>query len=156
MKSRSRMMLEKSIAEMLSAIEIYNKPDFKYREETFSVLCINSWELLLKAQVLHLSSNKLKSIYKMEFKTLKKGVRSGTASIKKNRSGNPMSINLFEAYKIITADFGLKINKVVHDNLLALTEIRDNSIHFINDDITIAVKIQERNGCTTELLSFSE
>ncbi|WP_199287349.1 DUF3644 domain-containing protein [Acinetobacter portensis] len=136
-------MLEKSIAAMLSAIEIYNKPDFKYREETFSVLCINSWELLLKAQVLHLSSNKLKSIYKMEFKTLKKGVRSGTASIKKNRSGNPMSINLFEAYKIITADFGLKINKVVHDNLLALTEIRDNSIHFINDDITIAVKIQE-------------
>lgn len=49
MKSRSRLMLEKSIAAMLSAIEIYNKPDFKYREETFSVLCINSWELLFKS-----------------------------------------------------------------------------------------------------------
>ncbi|WP_373874268.1 DUF3644 domain-containing protein [Aeromonas caviae] len=35
-------MLEKSVAAMLSAIEIYNKPDFRYREETFSVLCINS------------------------------------------------------------------------------------------------------------------
>ncbi|NWK73201.1 DUF3644 domain-containing protein [Acinetobacter sp. SwsAc6] len=143
MKSRSRLMLEKSIAAILSAIEIYNKPDFKYREETFSVLCINSWELLLKAQVLHLSSNKLSSIYKTELKTLKSGNKSTSKSIKKNRSGNAMSINLFEAYNVITNDFGLKINKVVYENLLALTEIRDNSIHFINDDFTIAIKIQE-------------
>ena len=55
MKSRSRLMLDKSVAAMLSAIEIYNKPDFKYREETFAILCINSWELLLKAKVLNLS-----------------------------------------------------------------------------------------------------
>lgn len=143
MRSRSRLMLEKSIAAMLSAIEIYNKPDFKYREDTFAVLCINAWELLLKAQVLHLSSNKLNAIYKTEYKTLKSGKKSTSSTIKKNRSGNPMSINLFEAYKIITSEFGLKIDKVVYDNLIALTEIRDNSIHFINDDINIAIKIQE-------------
>lgn len=143
MKSRSRLMLEKSIAAMLSAIEIYNKPDFKYREETFSVLCINSWELLLKAQVLHLSNNKLNCLYKTEFKILKSGKKATTSTIKKNRSGNPLSINLFEAYNIITREFGLKIDKAVHDNLLALTEIRDNSIHFINNDINIAIKIQE-------------
>jgi len=136
-------MLEKSIAAMLSAIEIYNKPDFKYREETFSVLCINSWELLLKAQVLHLSNNKLNCLYKTEFKILKSGKKATTSTIKKNRSGNPLSINLFEAYNIITREFGLKIDKAVHDNLLALTEIRDNSIHFINNDINIAIKIQE-------------
>ncbi|BAW80716.1 hypothetical protein TAO_1346 [Candidatus Nitrosoglobus terrae] len=35
---------------MLSAIEIYNKPDFKYREEIFSIIAINAWELLLKAK----------------------------------------------------------------------------------------------------------
>jgi len=64
-------MLEKSIAAMLSAIEIYNKPDFKYREETFSVLCINSWELLLKARVLNLSSNKLASLYAWNTKYLR-------------------------------------------------------------------------------------
>lgn len=143
MKSRSRLMLEKSIAAMLSAIEIYNKPDFKYRKETFSVLCINSWELLLKAQVLHLSNNKLNCLYKTEFKILKSGKKATTSTIKKNRSGNPLSINLFEAYNIITREFGLKIDKAVHDNLLALTEIRDNSIHFINNDINIAIKIQE-------------
>ncbi|WP_235417413.1 DUF3644 domain-containing protein, partial [Leyella stercorea] len=40
-------LIDKSIGSMLSAIEIYNKPDFKYREETFAILAINSWELLL-------------------------------------------------------------------------------------------------------------
>ena len=83
MRSRSRLMLEKSIAAMLSTIEIYNKPDFKYREDTFAVLCINAWELLLKAQVLHLSSNKLNAIYKTEYKTLKSGKKSTSSTIKK-------------------------------------------------------------------------
>ena len=35
---------------MIAAIEVYNKPDFLYRGETFSILAINSWELLLKAK----------------------------------------------------------------------------------------------------------
>lgn len=47
---------------MLSAIEIYNKPDFKYREETFAILAINSWELLLKARLLKLNSYRINSI----------------------------------------------------------------------------------------------
>ena len=47
MKARSQELVDKSIAAMVSAIEVYNKPDFKYREETFSILAINAWELLL-------------------------------------------------------------------------------------------------------------
>ena len=136
-------MLEKSVSAMLSSIEIYNKPDFKYREETFSVLCINSWELLLKSKVLNLASNKLASLYSMEYKTLKSGKKSKIPRPKKNRSGNPLSINLFEAYRIITEDYGVKINKAVRDNLAAITEIRDNSIHFVNDDFQLALKVQE-------------
>ena len=143
MKSRSRLMLEKSISAMLSAIEIYNKPDFKYREETFSVLCINSWELLLKAKVLNLSSNKLASLYAMEYKKLKNGNKSKVKRPKKNRSGNPLSINLFEAYRVITEEFGVKIERPVYDNLVALAEIRDNSIHFVNDDFLLSLKVQE-------------
>ena len=50
MKSRARALLDKSIGAMISAIEVYNKPSFRYREETFSVLAINAWELLLKAK----------------------------------------------------------------------------------------------------------
>ncbi len=143
MKSRSKLMLEKSISAMLSAIEIYNKPDFKYREETFSVLCINAWELLLKAKVLNLSANKMASLIAMEYKTLKSGGRSKNKHRKINRAGNPMSINLFEAYQIITQDYGVKIHRAVNDNLVAMTEIRDNSIHFVNDDLLLAIKVQE-------------
>ncbi|PWV68851.1 DUF3644 domain-containing protein [Halomonas sp. A11-A] len=150
MKSRSRLMLEKSIAAMLSAIEIYNKPDFKYREETFSVLCINSWELLLKAKVLNLASNKLASLYAMEYRVLKSGKRSAVRRPKRNRSGNPMSINLFEAYRIVTEDYGVKIEKAVNDNLVALVEIRDNSIHFVNDDLLLSLKVQELGSASLQ------
>jgi len=143
-------MLEKSIAAMLSAIEIYNKPDFKYREETFSVLSINAWELLLKAKILNLSSNKLASLYAMEYKTLSNGNKSKSKHPKKNRSGNPMSINFFEAYRIITEEFGVQIAKPVNDNLIALTEIRDNSIHFVNDDMLLSLKIQELGSASLQ------
>ena len=143
-------MLEKSIAAMLSAIEIYNKPDFKYREEIFSVLCINSWELLLKAKVLNLASNKLASLYAMENKTLKDGKKSSIKRPKKNRSENPMSVGLFEAYRIVVEDYGVKIDKVVNDNLIALTEIRDNSIHFVNEDFLLALKIQELGSASLQ------
>ncbi|WPN60545.1 hypothetical protein QMK51_13500 [Pseudomonas sp. P9_31] len=53
-----------------------------------------------------------------------------------------MSVSLFETYRIITEDFGSKIEKPVIDNITALAEIRDNSIHFINDDIMLSLKIQ--------------
>lgn len=33
-----RSLLDKSVNSMLSAIEIYNKPNFSYREETFAIL----------------------------------------------------------------------------------------------------------------------
>lgn len=62
-----RSLLDKSINSMLSAIEIYNKPNFSYREETFAILAVNSWELLLKAYLLKSSSYKMDALYKMEF-----------------------------------------------------------------------------------------
>lgn len=136
-------MLEKSIAAVLSAIEIYNKPDFKYREELFSVLCINAWELLLKAKVLNLASNKVAALYVMEYRTLKNGQKSKIPRPKTNRSGTPQSISLFEAYRVITEEYGVKIDNTVIDNLSAITEIRDNSIHFVNDDLLLSLKVQE-------------
>ena len=39
-------MLDKSIVAMLAAIEVYNKPTFSFREESFSILAVNAWELL--------------------------------------------------------------------------------------------------------------
>ncbi|ABD79708.1 DUF3644 domain-containing protein [Saccharophagus degradans] len=143
MKSRARSMLDKSIAAMLSAIEIYNKPDFNYREETFSVLCINAWELLLKAKVLQLARNQVTSLYVWEYRELKAGGKSKKKYIKNNRAGNPMSVSLFEAHRIITEEYGVKINNAVKTNIATLAEIRDNSIHFINDDLSLSIKVQE-------------
>ena len=63
MKSRSQELLDKSIAAMISAIEIYNKPDFLYRGETFAILAVNGWELLLKAKYLSINNNNIRSLY---------------------------------------------------------------------------------------------
>lgn len=54
-----------------------------------------------------------------------------------------MSVGLFECYRIIREEYGVKIEQAVSDNLMALTEIRDNAIHFVNDDITLCLKVQE-------------
>ena len=51
MKSRSQKLVEHSINSALSAIEIYNKPDFKDREQIFCVLMVIAWEVLLKAKL---------------------------------------------------------------------------------------------------------
>jgi hypothetical protein len=62
-KARCQHLLEKSVHAALSAIEISNKPDFKYREDSFSILMVNAWELLLKARILQRNKNKIESIY---------------------------------------------------------------------------------------------
>jgi hypothetical protein len=50
MKARSKQLVDRAIAATVAAIEIYNKPDFQYRNETFAVLAVNGWELLFKAK----------------------------------------------------------------------------------------------------------
>ncbi len=66
MKSRSKELLDRALAATIAAIEIYNKPDFRYREEAFAVLAINGWELLLKAKWLADHGNDLVALYVRE------------------------------------------------------------------------------------------
>ena len=114
---------------MLSAIEIYNKPDFKFREESFAILAVNAWELLLKAIILKDNKYKLSSIYEKEPALLKDGSKSFTRKVvKKNRCGNPMSISIFEAIKLA----GNRLPKNLIDNIEMLIELRDNAVHFVN------------------------
>jgi len=40
--AKYKILLEKSISAAISAIEIYNKPDFKYREESLIILLVNA------------------------------------------------------------------------------------------------------------------
>jgi hypothetical protein len=143
MKSRSKTLAEKSMSSMLSSIEIYNKPDFKYREETFAVLATNSWELLLKARILQLSNNKIASILSYEKRRNRDGKISKKEYRVENRSGNYNTVGLFKAYDIIVNEYGDNLQGIVRENLEALVEIRDNSVHFINKDFALSKKIHE-------------
>jgi len=146
MKSRSNELLEKSIAAMVSAIEIYNKPDFLYREETFSVLAVNSWELLFKAKWLKESSNKINSICVYEPKLKKDGTKSKKQAIKQTRSGNPFTHSLdYLAKKLIEKGF---LDNIVWLNIQAILEIRDSSIHFYNRFGLFSIRLQEVGSAT--------
>ena len=135
-----RSLLDKSIASMLSAIEIYNKPNFGYREETFAILAVNAWELLLKAYLLRINKYKLNSIYILEFVRKKDGTPSNRKKPVLNNCGNPKTIAISEAIKRLG-----QIN-VIHKNLTdsieSIIELRDNAVHFVNEK-TIVKEIQE-------------
>ena len=68
MKARSRELLDRAIAAMVAAIEVYNRPSFTYRVESFAILALNAWELLLKAKWLALHNNQIRSLYVLESK----------------------------------------------------------------------------------------
>ena len=126
---------------MLSAIEIYNKPDFKYREEIFAILAVNSWELLFKARLLKLNNYKLNSIYCYKPYINKDGSKSTKKKVlDRNRSNNPKSISIFDAIKRLELQQELPSN--LKDNVEALIELRDNAVHFINIG-SISKNVQE-------------
>jgi hypothetical protein len=142
-KARWLHVLEKSIAAAVSAIEIYNKPDFRYREETFSVLMVNAWELLLKSKIVKDNHNDLRSIQIKEQRQLRDGSLSRRWYVRKNRSGNPITLSIGDAVKELTKYDPIMLNERLVQNLFLLVEIRDNSIHFVNKDIGLQSRLQE-------------
>jgi hypothetical protein len=137
-----RSLLDKSVNSMLSAIEIYNKPNFSYREETFAILATNAIELLFKAQLLKVCSYQMKHLYLMEPVQNKDGKPHKTRKKPKlSRSKNPATIGLFEVIKKLESK-GFKITKNHFSSIEALIELRDNAIHFHNEHL-ISKEIQE-------------
>ena len=59
-------MARAAVSALVAAVEIYNKPTVEYREQTFVVLLVNAWEVLLKARIVQLSGNKMASIIERE------------------------------------------------------------------------------------------
>jgi hypothetical protein len=127
---RSRRMLQKSEAALIAAIEIYNKPYFQYREETFAILALNAWELLLKAKVLEVNGNDSRSLFVYETRRRKGGASTKKQYLKRNRSGNIQThglggcLTLLEKAKV-------DVPSHVRMNLDVITEIRDNAVHYI-------------------------
>lgn len=133
MKARSKELLERALDAMVSAIEIYNKPNFAYRTESFTILAVNAWELLLKAKWLRDHKNTLSSLY----------VHQGPSGrrIKKTSAGNPMTYGLtYLASRL--AELKL-LDENARRNLAALTELRDSSVHLYDRSPQFAERVQE-------------
>lgn len=128
---------------MISAIDIYNKPNHQYREESFCILALNAWELLVKARILHNAGNKLSSILEYEHRQKRNGSLSSKIYLKRNRSGNPQTIGLGKAIVVLDGKAMDRLPAVVKTNLDGLIEVRDNACHFINEAIALAKRVQE-------------
>lgn len=116
MKARYKYLLDHSLSAALGAIEVYNKPTFREREQVFAVLMVVAWEALCKAKLLRDSGNRLTSIY----------VRTGRR-YKKNRAGQYLTIDVTNAAKQCALD------PVALENLERLIDIRDAAIHLTAD-----------------------
>ncbi len=142
MKSRCREFTDRAIAATVAAIEIYNKPDFPYRAETFCILAINGWELLLKAKWLHENNNKIRSLYVREPYQKKDGTPSKRLRIKRTHSGNPFTYSLGSlARKLVEQKH---LDQTALKNIEVLLELRNSSVHFYNQSGTVlATQLQE-------------
>lgn len=109
-----RRLTDNSLSAMLSAIEVYNKPQMTYRDEVTVMLVVNAWELALKA-------------------TLRQ--RNRSIFYPKQRGERYRSIGIDDAIGRVGAK-GLWPEDVdgaaVSANIKALTEYRDRAIHLYN------------------------
>ena len=141
--SRSLRLYRKGESALIAAIEIYNKPNFAYREETFAILAINAWELLLKAKVLIENSNRLRSLHVFEHRIRADGTKTVKRYPKLNRAGNHHTIGMSAAISHLEAKSATRLPAEVRGNLEALLEVRDNAIHFENAGFSLAKQVLE-------------
>jgi hypothetical protein len=141
--TRSVRFFRKAEAALLAAIELYNKPDFRYREETFAVLALNAWELLLKAKLLKESVNSAKCLYSYEKRQTKRGSLSTKLYCRRNRTGNVYTIGINQVITNLENKKGMKLSPLIKANLDGLTEIRDNAVHYINASPRLSKQVLE-------------
>jgi hypothetical protein len=135
MKARSRELLDRAVAAMVAAIDVYNKPDFRYRAESFTILALNAWELLLKAKWLATNRNRLSSLYVREGKSSKR------PRYKRTRSGSPFTHGADYLARKLTEQRVLE--EPCRRNLEALAELRDTAVHFYHQSPELAERVQE-------------
>lgn len=141
--ARAVRFFRKAEAALLAAIELYNKPDFRYREEAFAILTLNAWELLLKAKLLAENTNRPNCLFFYEKRQTKRGVPSTKLYLRRNRSGNVHTISLGQVITDLESKKGVRISPSVKTNLDGLAEIRDNAVHYINASPRLSKQVLE-------------
>lgn len=109
-----KRLVDNSLAAMLAAVEMYNKPQMAYRDEVTVILIVNAWELACKATL----RQKNRSIF-----------------YPKKRGERYRSIGLDDALGRVTANrlWPSEIDgPAVAANVKALAEYRDRAIHLYN------------------------
>lgn len=137
--SDSAALTQKSVHAAIAAIEIYNKPDFSYREEVFSLLMSNAWELLLKAKWLLDHGEDITTLYDTEPNPADPTQRRP----KLNRCGNPITFGAPYLAAKLLEDSNSGYGKNCDENLKGLIEIRDNAAHFVNKDLNFGRRVLE-------------
>ena len=102
-------------AALLAAIEVYNKPTVEYREQTFSMLMTNAWEVLLKARLVQLSDGKMATIFRRE--------QGSRRYLRDAETKEPLTISLRETLG------RTQLPHQVLTNIRGLMAIRNTSMH---------------------------
>ena len=141
MKSRSNELLDRAISAMVAAVEIYNKPGFPYRAESFAILAINGWELLLKAKWLADHNNQVRRLYIYENRPSAGAKQSKKKCIKKTRSGNPFTHSMdYLAKKLVNKG---SLDPFAQENIQVMLELRDSAVHFYSKSPHFRNRLQE-------------
>jgi hypothetical protein len=111
-KPRYKHLCEHSLNMALSAIEIYNKPNFAAREQIFSILMVNAWESLFKAKLVKDAGNRLNVLY----------VKEGR-QYKRTRSGHHFTIDMGKAMELCP------VPEIARENIRHLLDVRNAATH---------------------------
>ena len=136
-------LVAKSRAACLSAVETYNRASALYREETFAILMINAWELLLKARIMREHGGKASAIYEFRARKKKDGTPSKLKEVKRTRSSAPTTIGIDRCWKLVSGYAKDRVDQACIANIEALLEIRDSATHFVATDALLRKKLTE-------------
>ena len=112
---RELSMARCAASAVLAAIEIYNKPTVEYCEQTFALLMVNAWEILLKARLLQQAGGKVTAIYRRE--------DSSRRYQRDSRTREPLTLGLTEVLGQAAPP------REVRDNISGLVEVRNRAAH---------------------------
>lgn len=152
MEKPSQRLAKKSLNIALAALEIYNKPDYKYREETFCILMINAFELLFKAKIVLENDEKIRALYVYERKRGKNNIELKQQIIKRNRIGEPYTLEINKCMNLLLNQNLITNN--IKENIDILIEVRDNAIHFLNKSENLKIKVY--SICAASIRNFSK
>lgn len=133
--------VDKAASALVTAVETYNKPSYEYREETFALLALNAWELLLKARLLQLNASDVRCLYVYASRKTKAGKPSKKKYVERNPSKTAKTASLYGCINKLESYPASNLAVEIRKNLLALAEIRDTAAHYIAASPVLRIQI---------------